>query len=43
MQITQEQAETWSNDANQFVADEEESTFSFNTRVAAIDVLMVKK
>ncbi|KAI9307964.1 armadillo-type protein [Cunninghamella echinulata] len=40
MQITQEQAETWSNDANQFVADEEESTFSFNARVAAIDVLM---
>ncbi|ORZ19612.1 armadillo-type protein [Absidia repens] len=40
MQITQEQAEVWSNDANQYVADEEESTFSFNARVAAIDVLL---
>ncbi|KAI8336598.1 armadillo-type protein [Chlamydoabsidia padenii] len=40
MQITQEQAEIWSNDANQYVADEEESTFSFNARVAAIDVLL---
>ncbi|KAI8066912.1 armadillo-type protein [Gongronella butleri] len=40
MQITQEQMEVWSTDANQFVADEEESTFSFNTRVAAIDVLL---
>ena len=38
MQITNEQEELWSADANQFVADEEESTFSFNARVAAIDV-----
>lgn len=41
MQITQEQAETWSNDANQYVADEEDATFSFNARVAATDVVFV--
>ncbi|KAI9023057.1 armadillo-type protein [Phycomyces nitens] len=40
MQITQEQAETWLSDANQFVADEEDGTFTFNARVAAIDVLL---
>ncbi|ORX54369.1 ARM repeat-containing protein [Hesseltinella vesiculosa] len=39
MQITQEQMEVWSTNANQFVADEEEGTYTFNTRVAAIDVL----
>ncbi|KAI8338795.1 armadillo-type protein [Choanephora cucurbitarum] len=40
MQITQEQIEMWSNDANQFVADEEDGTFTFNARVASIDVLL---
>ncbi|KAG0175607.1 Importin 9 [Apophysomyces sp. BC1015] len=40
MQITQEQAEIWTTDANQYVADEEDGTFSFNARVAAIDVLV---
>ncbi|KAI7903140.1 armadillo-type protein [Cokeromyces recurvatus] len=40
MQITQEQIETWSSDANQFVADEEDGTFTFNARVASIDVLL---
>jgi hypothetical protein len=40
MQITQEQVEMWSNDANQFVADEEDGTFTFNARVASIDVLL---
>ncbi|KAI8076801.1 armadillo-type protein [Halteromyces radiatus] len=39
MQITQEQAENWLADINQYVADEEEHTFSFNARVAAIDAL----
>ncbi|GAN01450.1 importin-9 [Mucor ambiguus] len=40
MQITHEQIESWSSDANQFVADEEDGTFTFNARVASIDVLM---
>ncbi|KAI7889931.1 armadillo-type protein [Mucor mucedo] len=40
MQITQEQEEMWSSDANQFVADEEDGTFTFNARVASIDVLL---
>ncbi|KAI8368240.1 armadillo-type protein [Radiomyces spectabilis] len=40
MQITQEQEETWMSDANQYVADEEDGTFTFNARVAAIDVLL---
>lgn len=40
MQITQEQVEIWSADANQFVADEEDGTYTFNARVAAIDVLL---
>ncbi|GAA5804125.1 hypothetical protein HPULCUR_009611 [Helicostylum pulchrum] len=40
MQITQEQEEMWSSDANQFVADEEDGTYTFNARVASIDVLL---
>ncbi|KAG1471470.1 hypothetical protein G6F56_002098 [Rhizopus delemar] len=40
MQITQEQVEMWSMDANQFVADEEDGTYTFNARVASIDVLL---
>ncbi|KAI8640342.1 armadillo-type protein [Parasitella parasitica] len=40
MQITHEQIEAWSSDANQFVADEEDGTFTFNSRVASIDVLI---
>ncbi|CEP15960.1 hypothetical protein [Parasitella parasitica] len=40
MQITHEQIEAWSLDANQFVADEEDGTFTFNARVASIDVLI---
>ena len=40
MQITQEQVGMWSLDANQFVADEEDGTFTFNARVASIDVLL---
>ncbi|KAI7871897.1 armadillo-type protein [Spinellus fusiger] len=40
MQITQEQAENWLSDANQYVADEEDGTFTFNARVAAIGVLL---
>lgn len=40
MQITQEQVEMWSSDANQFVADEEDGTYTFNARVASIDVLL---
>lgn len=41
MQITQEQAEAWSVDANKYVADEEEATYTYNTRVAALDTLSV--
>ncbi|KAI8975506.1 armadillo-type protein [Mycotypha africana] len=40
MQITQEQMDIWSADANQYVADEEDGTYTFNTRVASIDVLI---
>jgi hypothetical protein len=40
MQITQDQMETWSGDANQYVADEEDGTYTFNSRVAAVDVLV---
>ncbi|KAI9258508.1 armadillo-type protein [Sporodiniella umbellata] len=40
MQITQEQMEMWSMDANQYVADEEDGTYTFNARVASIDVLL---
>ncbi|KAG1180299.1 hypothetical protein G6F70_000463 [Rhizopus microsporus] len=40
MQITQEQVEMWSMDANQYVADEEDGTYTFNARVASIDVLL---
>ncbi|KAI7859526.1 armadillo-type protein [Circinella umbellata] len=39
MQITQEQMETWSTDANQYVADEEDGTFTYSARVASWDVL----
>ncbi|KAI8992357.1 armadillo-type protein, partial [Pilobolus umbonatus] len=38
--ITEEQIEMWSADANQYVADEEDGTFTFNARVASIDVLL---
>ena len=41
MQITQEQMETWSTDANQYVADEEDGTFTYSARVASWDVLTV--
>jgi len=39
MQMTEEQVETWLTDANQFVADEEDDTYSYNVRVAAVDLL----
>jgi hypothetical protein len=38
MQITDNQVEDWLEDANQFVHDEEEDTFSFNVRIAAVDL-----
>ncbi|ORX95566.1 ARM repeat-containing protein [Basidiobolus meristosporus CBS 931.73] len=40
MQITYDQEELWKEDANQFVADEEEDTFSYNVRIAAKDLLI---
>ncbi|KAM3584016.1 hypothetical protein VKS41_003985 [Umbelopsis sp. WA50703] len=39
MQMTEEQVETWLTDANQFVADEEDDTYTYNVRVSAIDLL----
>ncbi|RIA81823.1 armadillo-type protein [Glomus cerebriforme] len=41
MQMTEEQAEIWSSDANQFVADDDDETFNYSVRVAAIDLLQV--
>lgn len=41
MQMTEDQVEAWLTDANQFVADEEDDTFSFNVRIAAEDLLLV--
>jgi len=39
MQMTEEQVEMWLTDANQFVADEEDDTYTYNVRVAAVDLL----
>jgi hypothetical protein len=41
MQMTEEQVEMWLTDANQFVADEEDDTYTYNVRVAAVDLLTV--
>ncbi|RUS18224.1 hypothetical protein BC937DRAFT_89014 [Endogone sp. FLAS-F59071] len=41
MQMTEDQVEAWLTDANQFVADEEDDTFSFNVRIAAEDLLLI--
>ncbi|KAF8937564.1 armadillo-type protein [Dissophora ornata] len=41
MQMTDEQAESWNADPNQFIADEEDDSYSFNLRIAAQDVLLV--
>ncbi|KAF9211537.1 hypothetical protein BGZ59_007935 [Podila verticillata] len=40
MQMTDEQAESWNADPNQFIADEEEDSYSFNVRIATEDLLM---
>jgi hypothetical protein len=42
MQMTEEQVEMWLTDANQFVADEEDDTYTYNVRVAAVDLLTVR-
>ncbi len=34
--------ETWQQDPNQFIADEDEETFSFNTRIAFEDLVVVR-
>ncbi|KAG0243915.1 armadillo-type protein [Mortierella sp. GBAus27b] len=39
MQMTDDQAETWISDPNQFIADEEDDSYSFNVRIAAEDLL----
>ncbi|KAI9315923.1 armadillo-type protein [Dichotomocladium elegans] len=41
LQITQEQVETWLSNVNQYVADEDDYTFSFTARVAGWDLLAV--
>ncbi|CAB4420248.1 unnamed protein product [Rhizophagus irregularis] len=41
MQMTEEQVEIWSSDANQFVADDDDETFNYSVRVAAIDLLQI--
>ncbi|TPX35286.1 hypothetical protein SmJEL517_g02299 [Synchytrium microbalum] len=40
MQITQSQEESWENDVNQFVQDDEEETYSFTIRVAIQELLL---
>ncbi|KAG0261216.1 hypothetical protein BG011_001257 [Mortierella polycephala] len=40
MQMTDDQADTWISDPNQFIADEEDDSYSFNVRIAAEDLLL---
>ncbi|KAG0343942.1 hypothetical protein BG004_004876 [Podila humilis] len=40
MQVTDEQVETWNSDPNQFIADEEEDSYSYNVRIATKDLLV---
>ncbi|ORZ27537.1 armadillo-type protein [Lobosporangium transversale] len=40
MQMTDDQVESWTSDPNQFIADEEDDSYSFNVRIAAEDLLM---
>ncbi|KAF9431329.1 hypothetical protein BGZ76_000457 [Entomortierella beljakovae] len=40
MQMTDDQADSWISDPNQFIADEEDDSYSFNVRIAAEDLLM---
>lgn len=40
MQMTDDQADTWITDPNQFIADEEDDSYSFNVRIAAEDLLL---
>ncbi|KAF9581008.1 hypothetical protein BGW38_002133, partial [Lunasporangiospora selenospora] len=39
LQMTDDQADTWIADPNQFIADEEDDSYSFNVRIAAQDLL----
>ncbi|KAF9571457.1 hypothetical protein EC968_000488 [Mortierella alpina] len=39
MQMTDDQADTWISDPNQFIADEEDESYSFNVRIASEDLL----
>lgn len=39
MQLTTDQAELYQSDPNQYVADDEDDTFSYNARVAASTLL----
>lgn len=41
MQITEEQASTWTSSPNRFVEDESEDSFSYSVRLAAQDLLLV--
>ncbi|KAI1299168.1 hypothetical protein EDD11_006488 [Mortierella claussenii] len=41
MQMTDEQAESWNADPNQFIADEEDDSCSYNVRIAAKETLLV--
>ncbi|KAF9198116.1 hypothetical protein BGZ49_001176 [Haplosporangium sp. Z 27] len=40
MRMTDDQAESWNSDPNQFIADEEDDSYSFNVRIAAEDLLV---
>jgi hypothetical protein len=41
MQLTTDQAQLYETDPNQYVADEEDDTFSYNARVAATALLQM--
>jgi hypothetical protein len=43
MQITEEQVSTWTGNPDRFVEDESEDSFSYSVRLAAQDLLLVKK
>lgn len=41
MQITEEQASSWSENPDRFVEDEDDETLSYSVRISAQDVLLV--
>lgn len=42
MQITNEQVELWTANPSQFVEEDEQTVFSYNVRISAMDLLTVR-